>query len=206
MTTIMPRNVLPLLLFVFGWCACGTSHKAARSYPGQAVEIRIASSYNDGSRLPTGDVTLRKMDVVQGKYARLLSVPASVLTQLQLYYFIDKWLYTPYKWGGTDTRGIDCSAFIQRLLAEVYMIQVPRTSVQQFFTNRIEPFASTRHLSEGDLVFFRTMDNTVISHVGMYLHNNMFVSASSSRGVSIASLNDPYWKKKFVAAGRMRTH
>ena len=142
-------------------------------------------------------------DSLQVKYAHYLHTTPDQIQNHRLYTFIDKWLGTPYKWGGTDAAGIDCSAFIQRLLSEVYSIQVPRTSVQQFFTDWIDKFASTDYLSEGDLVFFRTLDNTIISHVGMYLGNNMFISAAS-RGVSIASLKDPYWQQCFIGAGRIR--
>ena len=102
---------------------------------------------------------------------------------------------------------LHCSAFIQRLLGTVYSldIRIPRTSIQQFFDVSIERFASKKYLAEGDLVFFRTMDDKIISHVGLYLNNNKFINSSSSQGVSIASLDDPYWKKRFVAAGRVRT-
>jgi lipoprotein Spr len=68
----------------------------------------------------------------------------------------------------------------------------------------VDKFGAAAYLSEGDLVFFRTMDDKLISHVGLYLNNNMFVNASSSRGVSIANLKDPYWKRCFVAAGRVK--
>jgi lipoprotein Spr len=143
-------------------------------------------------------------DTIQLKYAGYLKVQPGELKETALYHFIERWLHTPYKWGGVDERGIDCSAFLQRLFADVYMVQIPRTSIQQFFAERVELFTSPRYLSEGDLVFFRTMNNKLISHVGLYLHNDMFVNSSSSKGVSIASLKDPYWKKRYIAAGRLK--
>jgi lipoprotein Spr len=143
-------------------------------------------------------------DTIQLKYASYLRVQPEQLKDVALYHFIERWLHTPYKWGGIDERGIDCSAFLQRLYADVYLIQIPRTSIQQFFAEKVELFKSEKYLSEGDLVFFRTMNNKFISHVGLYLHNDMFVNSSSSKGVSIASLKDPYWKKRYVAAGRLK--
>ncbi len=77
---------------------------------------------------------------LKAKYAAYLKVSPDSLSNVVLYSFIDKWMKTPYKYGGTDERGIDCSGFIQRLLNDVYSIQVPRTSAQQFFTKNVEPF------------------------------------------------------------------
>lgn len=141
---------------------------------------------------------------LQKKYAVYLNTTPDQITNIKLYEFIDQWLSTPYKWGGVDKRGIDCSSLIQQLLKYVYNISIPRTSVQQFFTDWIDKFGSSSYLSEGDLVFFRTMDDKVVSHVGLYLGNRMFLNSSTSKGVSIANLDDPYWKKRYVGAGRVK--
>ena len=140
------------------------------------------------------------------KYAAYLKIDPDSLKNIALYNFIDKWMKTPYKYGGNDENGIDCSGFIQRLLGDVYNIQVPRTSAQQFFTKNVEPFHDNSYFSEGDLVFFCTVPGNPISHVGMYLRNRYFINASTSSGVSLASLDDPYWKKRFVAAGRVKVN
>jgi cell wall-associated NlpC family hydrolase len=145
-----------------------------------------------------------RFDSLQLKYARFLNTSPGQIQNIRLYQFIDQWMYTPYKWGGDNSNGIDCSAFIQKLLSQVYNIEIPRTSIQQFFDGWIDRFGATRYLSEGDLVFFRTMDDKLISHVGLYLNNRMFINSSSSKGVSIACLDDPYWKRCFVAAGRVK--
>lgn len=150
------------------------------------------------------DSAMMRNKLLRQKYATYTGIPADSILNLPLYRFIDRWLNTPYLWGGTDERGIDCSAFIQRLLGDVYHIDIPRTSIQQFFTRSIEPFGSKHYLSEGDLVFFRTTQGKVVSHVGLYLGNHMFINASVSKGVSIASLNDPYWKQRYIAAGRVK--
>jgi len=107
-------------------------------------------------QLPTTVVntTGNKAQKIQIKYASFLRVPPDSVNNIRLYTFIDSWLNTPYKWGGTTRDGIDCSAFIQRLLADVYNIRLPRTSVEQFYTRNIEPFGSRHFLREGDLVFF----------------------------------------------------
>lgn len=175
--------------------ACGGAKKASKSY-----ETIVVSSAPSAAPIP--GMTAEKSTKI--KYASWLKTTPDSITNVKLYTFIDKWLNTPYKWGGLDETGIDCSAFMQRLLGEVYNIQIPRTSVQQFFTKNVEPFHDGHYFSEGDLVFFATLPGKPISHVGLYLKNRMFVNSSSSKGVSIASLDDPYWKKRYVAAGRVR--
>jgi cell wall-associated NlpC family hydrolase len=178
--------------------SCGSSKKTVQ--PASSGDILITST--EVHFVGTG--ANRAYDSIQVKYAVYLHTTPEQVQNLRLYRFIDKWLYTPYKWGGDDKQGIDCSAFMKRLLSEVYQIQIPRTSIQQFFDGWIERYKSDRYLSEGDLVFFQTIGENAVSHVGLYLGNHMFVNASSSKGVCIASLEDPYWKPKFVAAGRIK--
>jgi cell wall-associated NlpC family hydrolase len=189
---------LYFLLFAFVLGSCGSTKKTP-VYTGG--EIVLGAS--EAPALPA-TASPEKYDSLRVKYARYLNSAPDKITNIQLYKVIDYWLYTPYKWGGTTKSGIDCSAFIQRLLEDAYSIYIPRTSIDQFFAKWIDRFGSAQHLSEGDLVFFRTMDDKIVSHVGMYLGNGMFVNSSSSKGVSIASLNDPYWKKRYVAAGRVK--
>ncbi|MBO9205319.1 MULTISPECIES: C40 family peptidase [Niastella] len=175
--------------------SCSSSRKSTNQY--QTIVVKPA----DPTLAPTNGITVNEMFI---KYGAYLKIDPDSLTNYTLYAFIDKWMKTPYKYGGNDEKGIDCSGFIQRLLSDVYNIQVPRTSAQQFFTKNVEPFHGKTYFSEGDLVFFCTVKGQPISHVGMYLHNQYFINASTSSGVSIASLDDPYWKKRFVSAGRVR--
>jgi lipoprotein Spr len=175
--------------------SCSGSRKTTNQY-----ETMVVKPADPALTLPNASAERKLM----AKYAAYLKVSPDSLSNVVLYSFIDKWLKTPYKYGGNDESGIDCSAFIQRLLNDVYNIQVPRTSAQQFFTKNVEPFHDKSYFSEGDLVFFSTVPGTPIGHVGMYLKNRYFINASTSSGVSLASLDDPYWKKRFVAAGRVR--
>lgn len=188
--------LLPVLLFI----SCSPGKKTTQT----DNEDVIVPSSNSSDSYAVVDSPQIKFDAIQLKYAHYLNTPPQQIQNLTLYRFIDKWLATPYRWGGMNEKGIDCSAFIQRLLEEVYHVEIPRTSVQQFFDDWIDRFGSSQYLSEGDLVFFRTMDDKLISHVGLYLKNRMFVNSSSSKGVSIANLDDAYWRKRFVAAGRIK--
>jgi cell wall-associated NlpC family hydrolase len=148
----------------------------------------------------------KKTNALQVKFSRQLSVSPDSIKNNRLYGFIDDWLGIPYQWGGMNERGIDCSAFVQRLYKEVYDIHIPRTSLEQYYTEWVELYRNTSYLNEGDLVFFKTMNNNnAVTHVGFYLQNGYFVNASSSKGVSIAKLNDPYWKVKYRACGRLKS-
>ncbi|HUP10917.1 MAG TPA: NlpC/P60 family protein [Niastella sp.] len=175
--------------------SCSGSRKTTNQY-----ETIVVKPADPSLTLPNASAERKLM----AKYAAFMKVSSDSLSNIYLYAFIDKWLKTPYKYGGIDEKGIDCSAFIQRLLGDVYNIHVPRTSAQQFFTKNVEAFHDKTYFSEGDLVFFCTVPGTPISHVGMYLKNRYFVNATTSSGVSISNLDEPYWKKRFVAAGRVK--
>lgn len=195
------KQTLFLICSTLFFASCSSTRRNTRSY--ETIILK-----GDTVAIPrnAADSVMLRNESLKQKYAAYMSVPVDSVRNLPLFRFIDRWLNTPYLWGGTDEKGIDCSAFIQRLLGDVYHIDIPRTSVQQFFTRSIQPFGSRHYLSEGDLVFFRTTEGKIVSHVGLYLTNNMFINASVSKGVSIASLNDPYWKQRYVAAGRVKTN
>jgi NlpC/P60 family len=152
------------------------------------------------------DSSTSKYDTIQLKYAKYLDVKPDEIRNLRLYRFIDRWMNTPYIFGGKDEKGIDCSAFVEKLLAEVYDVKLPRTSLQQFYTKHITKFSSVKNLTEGDLVFFKISDEPgpEVSHVGLYLQNDKFINATTTKGVIIANLNGSYWKKRLVAAGKVK--
>jgi lipoprotein Spr len=142
--------------------------------------------------------SLEQFSAIHFKYAVLLDVPVESIENLFLYKAINDWWGVPYRMGGTSKRGVDCSAFVQNLLMEVYALQIPRTArTQKSFSYGI-PY---KELKEGDLVFFNTRGG--VSHVGVYLQHNKFVHASTSKGVMISDLNDSYWKPKLIGAGRV---
>ena len=115
---------------------------------------------------------------------------------------VDKYIGIPYKWGGTTRSGMDCSAFTRAAFRETYGIELPRTSKQMYQLGRFLP--NRQELRPGDLVFFKdTFAGAGISHVGVYLGDGEFAHASSSKGVTITPLNNPYFTKRYAGGRRI---
>jgi len=103
----------------------------------------------------------------------------------------------PYRLGGTDLNGFDCSGFVQYVLRQ-HAIDMPRTVIEQFDVG-----ASTRDVEAGDLVFFQTVGSKA-SHVGIALDSQSFVHAPNSRGVvRVERFDTPYWSSRFLGARRV---
>lgn len=135
------------------------------------------------------------------KYAEVLGVDKSAIQNGRLYAFIDQWMGTPYKFGGLDKDGIDCSGLAFLLEQQVYGINIPRVTSQQVTVIKRK---YEDELQEGDLLFF-DYDGKKFSHVGIYLQNGYYIHASSSRGVIIIKLHDPYTYKYFSRCGSVIT-
>jgi cell wall-associated NlpC family hydrolase len=104
----------------------------------------------------------------------------------------------PYSFGGTSPGGFDCSGFT-RYVYSSYGINLPRGADEQFNVGRSVSYS---RLQPGDLVFFSTYAEGA-SHVGIYLGNGQFISATSSRGIAVASLDSSYWGPRYLGARRV---
>ncbi len=150
------------------------------------------------NHISSSSFNIEKADWLQIKYAIMMDISVEQLNDLPLLQQIDHWWGTRYCLGGDNENCIDCSAFTQMILQNVYGIEVPRTAHEQYdFSTHIKD----DELQEGDLVFFKSGHS--ITHVGLYLANNKFVHASVSSGVMISDLDDAYWSKKYAGAGRV---
>lgn len=108
------------------------------------------------------------------------------------------WNGTPYLYGGVNRIGVDCSAFTRIVYREYLQADLPRTTREQLASGRR---IGRRYLEPGDLVFFRTARKTL--HVGVMLDEHWFLHASTSEGVTVSSLQSPYWASVYIGARRM---
>jgi len=109
-------------------------------------------------------------------------------------------LGTPYRFGGNSLAGIDCSAFTQFIYRETAKIMLPRTAREQINAGQK---VTRKNLQFGDLVFFNTRRKVRVSHVGIYLGDDLFAHASSRSGVTIGSLKSTYYNKRFIGGSRL---
>lgn len=110
---------------------------------------------------------------------------------------------TKYRYGGTTSKGMDCSGLIYTSF-NLANISLPRTSSEQ--SKKGTRVAITK-VKKGDLLFFKTGKQNKISHVGLVVNANPknieFIHTSSSKGVVVSSLNETYWSKAFSIAKRV---
>lgn len=110
---------------------------------------------------------------------------------------INLYIGTPYLYGGNGFDGVDCSGFVHNVFRQAG-IELPRTSREQYKVG-----SSVSNPQFGDLVFFR-MEGREVDHVGIALGGMRFAHASSSLGVTISSLEDPYYHTRFAGARRIQ--
>ena len=109
---------------------------------------------------------------------------------------------SPYRLGGTSPdSGLDCSGLVGHVFRQVAGVMLPRDS--HAISEATQPLAQSE-LRPGDLVFFNTR-HRAFSHVGIYLGDDRFVHATSSRtgAVMISHLGDRYWRQRFDGARRV---
>ncbi|MGB0789681.1 MAG: C40 family peptidase [Marinirhabdus sp.] len=172
-----------------------------------AIAVVLAGCGGSKNRIGKGS---SKVKPIQLKYGSILGVDPKEITNEKVYHFIDEWMGTPYILGGESKRGIDCSAFAQYFYVDVYGYRLERTANKMYTAKSTDKFVGQEFLKEGDILFFKKpkSKNETVTHVGVYLKNNKFVSASGYRGperitgVKISDLNHPWWQERLICAGR----
>lgn len=229
----MLKKIIPALLAIVSMASCSSTKPLNlanskqvsnnnHSTPGSRKEVKFlddisveASSTSAYSKAPNKSATgkqvvssntnylnreqsLETASPVQLKYAILLNTEVEQLQDNNLLEHVDEWYGTRYRYGGTTKSGIDCSAFVQAVYLSAFAVSLPRTARDQYKMARI---ISATEMKTGDLVFFNTTGG--ISHVGIYLQNNKFIHASTSYGVTVSDMFDPYYLKRFIGTGRI---
>jgi cell wall-associated NlpC family hydrolase len=114
--------------------------------------------------------------------------------------YAQKFLNTPYIYGGASSRGFDCSGFTCYIFSKFGYL-LPHRALEQVEIGVPVPLDA---IQPGDLVFFKTLTAKQINHVGIYIGNGTFIHASSGSGsVRISSLNESYYQQRFQCARRI---
>ncbi|MGZ5282175.1 MAG: C40 family peptidase [Bacteroidia bacterium] len=176
------KAYIVLVVIVLLLSSCGSMRKANRAEE---------SARADGSKRK------RDKDLVE-KYEKLLDININPETSLKLYKSVDAWMGVPYKYANATKKGTDCSGLVFNLYQEVYNIKLPRSTDDQY---KLIDKVRKKNLQEGNLVFFKTERGRKVSHVGVYLGNNKFIHASTSKGVRIDDMTSDYYEKNYVGGG-----
>ncbi|GAB4292982.1 MAG: hypothetical protein Kow0098_13530 [Ignavibacteriaceae bacterium] len=151
----------------------------------EELEVEITEViHNLSSSVPDGDVSADQFNKRE-----------------QLLMEIIKYLDTPYKYGGNNVNGIDCSGFTKNVFESTFGITLERSARGQFTQGT--PINEKNELEFGDLVFFNTRRNVKPGHVGIYIGDDLFAHASSKHGVIISSLNHNYYSNRFMGGRRL---
>jgi len=109
-----------------------------------------------------------------------------------------EWRGVPYRNGGQSRKGIDCSAFVQLTYRQKFGLNLPRTTSQLSTQGGL---ITSSGLRPGDLILFKTGWND--RHIGIYLEKYQFIHVSTTIGVTISKMTEPYWYERYWQARRV---
>ncbi len=156
------------------------------------------------SSLTIEDVTYDTEDIYTVKTSQDINKTIQPsLTKEQLYAKLlqkeyRKWKGVKYCYGGTSHKGVDCSSLIQQVYKSAFNYPLPRTTYYQI---KQGVHVEKKDLFPGDLIFFKTEPRTM--HIGVYIQDGKFMHASSSKGVWISTIHNPYWRAHYYTARRV---
>ena len=208
--TINGKQILYLaaaILLSLPVVSCSSTKSNTHTYrPYHERRNRGGSAHDDGGTTVTEQkkpIPQSGHGLVSDEWARL-DIKLGRHDNKKLYKELKRWLGTPYVYAAhTCGEGTDCSGMVMEVYLKVYDTKVHRNSAKMLEENcRV---IDLDDLKEGDLVFFCTNGDDRVSHVGIYLKDNKFVHASSSRGVCVDDLRQNYYATHFYAAARVTT-
>jgi cell wall-associated NlpC family hydrolase len=181
MTSVILRAIVLLLAVASG--ACAARGGVPRPFPGAPLPPGASDAPTDRVEAPA--------DPSAGIPAEA-HPPALISTALEF-------VGVPYRNGGSDPTGFDCSGFVQWVFGR-HGVALPREVRDQYQVGRAVDLDEVR---EGDLLFFETVARGA-SHVGIALGNGRFVHAPSSNGVvRVEPYTASFWARRFVGARRV---
>jgi cell wall-associated NlpC family hydrolase len=174
-------------------------------------KIKGANVYKNSNELVATSTLVKKSTISKSSLESISSsligyVPSSSnkseMVSDEVMFKVIEYLNTPYLWGGTSKRGIDCSSFVQTVMYQSLGIMLPRTSYEQ---SNVGVDVPRSELKFGDLLFFDTMNKGRTTHVGIYLSDGYFVHSGSHTGVAVASLDSEFYSRVLIKIKRVIT-
>ena len=203
MKTILPLVGLSIITFASTGCApyhermAYTPHLNPPNYKSPS-HIRSKQPQNDKTPKKNQSTTYQRKALSSQQYNTSQQDDSQVQTRRNILQLAHKALGTKYKYGGASpSKGFDCSGLMQYIHKKGSGINIPRTAAAQRNKSRTVNF---NQLQPGDMLFFKTGRRT--DHVGVFIGNHQFIHAPNSRSrVQVTSMNDAYWRSKFVKFG-----
>ncbi|WP_419677866.1 NlpC/P60 family protein [Aliarcobacter lanthieri] len=184
------KSFLSIVIFssIFTGCATTTSQKTVdmAKFPNNSI---YSSDKDQQTHLKTHNFI---EDITYSNY-----ISKNKKINDKLFSFYDEWKGVKYRLGGDTKKGIDCSGFVQKALAEKFNLQLPRDTRSQA---QIGQTIKKSDLQMGDLVFFKTGRT---NHVGIYIEDGKFMHSSTKIGVTISELDNVYFKNRYWTAKRV---
>ncbi|MGA1933529.1 NlpC/P60 family protein [Arcobacter sp. YIC-464] len=192
----MIRNLSFLILITLFFSACNSTKTIAYKETSQEnIDAQIVALKNI-KPVDTKELTYQTKSYTN-EPKEDLSVNNDEIIKDALMEFYDEWKHVKYKFGGNSKKGIDCSAFTQRIFKEKFNIKIPRSTRTQV---KIGEKIKKSELKIGDLVFFKT--GRTDRHVGVYMGDGKFMHASI-KGVKFTKIDKAFYRKTYWTSRRV---
>lgn len=171
--------------------------KIANSYSVSIEQIKKLNSLTSDLIHSGQSLLVKKSNDARPASAQTAEVSRGTSGADTIISYAKKFVGVPYRGGGQTPRGFDCSGYVQYVFKN-FGINLPRTAAEQYSAGRR---VTSQEAVPGDIVAFKT--GKYISHSGIYLGGGKFISSTSSHGVAITSIHDPYWSDHFLGFSRI---